>query len=219
MARLNEGQRALVKHLQVYLRLVCCLHPGAKECSLPCLALTAGPHTVYAMVGAHTKSHPFKCEILCLERLNPIGQDAALGQFELAIARDPESRLAARWPRIVSERAFVIQLADLSLGPWQISLLQTVVEQTFTVLVTATTVMDFAKLSELDAQRLERLHALRMLGRARGSRARGGAVKRARRAQTAGQPGGQEPHNATKRASARDRRRWCAGPRLSEEEK
>ena len=58
--------------------------------------------------------------------------------------------------------------------------LQTHVEQTSTALVTATTLMDFEKLRELDAQRLERLHALRMLERARKSRVRGGAVKRAR---------------------------------------
>ena len=48
------------------------------------------------------------------------------------------------------------------MGPWQIFLLDSAVNQIHTVMVTGMTLMDLDELRELEAQRLERLHALRM---------------------------------------------------------
>ena len=52
MAELDENQRAQVKLMLTELRLICLCHAEAKKCSLPCLGFTAGPHTLYGMVGA-----------------------------------------------------------------------------------------------------------------------------------------------------------------------
>jgi len=112
-------------------------------------------------IGAYTKAHPFKCELLRLEQLS---RPTAAGQFELAIAKEPEPQLGARWPTIASEKAFLLQLVQWSMGPWQIFLLDAAVEQTWTVMVNAMTLMDLAELQQLEAQRLERLHALKNLG-------------------------------------------------------
>ena len=136
MAELDDDQRALANHLLTFLRLICVSHAGANKCSLPCLGFTAGPHTLYGMVGAFSKSHPFKCEFLSLELRGP---PTALGPFELAIAREPEPRLGARWPEIASEKAFVLHLVEVSLGPWQIFLLDSAVDQIHTVMVTGMT--------------------------------------------------------------------------------
>ena len=182
MAELDDDQRALANHLLTFLRLICVSHAGANKCSLPCLGFTAGPHTLYGMVGAFSKSHPFKCEFLSLELRGP---PTALGQFELAIAREPEPRLGARWPEIASEKAFVLHLVEVSLGPWQIFLLDSAVDQIHTVMVTGMTLMDLDELRELEAQRLERLHALRMFKKVQA--ARGGGVARAKSVHRAGQ--------------------------------
>ena len=184
MAEFSEEQQALVKHLLTWLRLICLFHAAAKKRSLPCLAFEAGPLAVYAMVGAHTKSHPFKCEVLSLEWSGP---PAALGQFELAIAKDPEPHLGASWPKITSEHAFVLQLLELSFGPWQIFLLDAAVEQTWTVMVVGKTLMDLGELRELEAKRLERLHAFRLWRKAR--QAKSGAVARVKYARRKGKPG------------------------------
>ena len=156
-------------------RLICCFHASTKRAKnqgsvgLPCLAFTAGLLTRYAMVGAHTKSYPFKCEVLILERMS-----TALDQFELAIAKDPEPHLGACWPQIASERAFVLQLSEASLGPWQIFLLDATPDQTSTVMVTAMKLMDLDELRDAEMKRLERLHALRLLAKAQ--KARSGAA-------------------------------------------
>ena len=171
MAGVSEGRQALAKQLLMWLRLICSLHASTKKGSgcLPCLAFTAGLVTRYAMVGSHTKSYPFKCEVLILERSSPA---TALGQFELAIAKDPELHLGARWPQIASELAFVLQLSEASLGPWQIFLLDAMPDQTSTVMVNAMTLMDLDELRDAETKRLERTHALRLLAKARQARSK-----------------------------------------------
>ena len=101
-----------------------------------------------------------KGEVLIWERLGP---PTALGQFELAIAQDPETRLGAHWPTIASEHSFILLLMRLSLGPWPASLLYAAVEQTLAALVNGMTPMGLDELRELEAKRLERVHAVILL--------------------------------------------------------
>ena len=62
MAELDEDRLALAQQLLTELRLICIVHAGAQNGSLPCVRFTDGPHTLYCMVGAFSKSSPFTYE-------------------------------------------------------------------------------------------------------------------------------------------------------------
>lgn len=143
---------------------------------------TADTHTAYAMIGAYTKAHPFKCEFLSLEQRSP---PTALGQIEFGIGNGAAIG-GARWPNIASEKACFQQLVGLSVGPWHLFLLDAAVEQTRTVMVNAMTLMNRDELQQLEVRRLARLHALDIWEAA--PKAKNGAKARTKSARPARRP-------------------------------
>lgn len=133
-------------------------HSGLpSDCHL-CFSLVCGEETRYCIVADHDWTHKLRCDVvLCA----PMARTSV--PFELRIQKENVGTVKGGWPVIQSEQRFLLSLVTHSSDPWHIYALRADPEQTWSVNVLDKVRLDAEEMRSLEAERLERMHALKLL--------------------------------------------------------
>jgi hypothetical protein len=137
-------------------------HHGLPDGCPLCFEFICGREVQYVLVGHHQWAHNLQCEIFLLRRMAA----GASYLFELGLKKAglrDEFRLKSGWPLIRSETMFLLSLVKHSSDSWHIYALQTEPEQCWSFNVLRRISLEIDEMRRKEAERLEKLLALRLL--------------------------------------------------------
>ena len=139
-------------------------HSGHPALSPLLFELRCGLEVRYCIIGDNDWTHTLRCDFLLAEIRPRRGRDTAL-PFEVVLQRETASGLECEegWPRIRSEKMFILNLVTFSSDCWHIYALHAEPDQPFSYNVTAKIKLDAEAMREADVTRLEGEYALRLL--------------------------------------------------------
>ena len=145
-------------------------HSGHLALSPLLFEVRCGNEVRYCLIGDNDWTHTLRCDFLLAEFKPRPGRAHILpgASFEVAIQREAASGQACEegWPRIRSEKMFILNLVSFSSDPWHIYALHAEPDEPFSYHVTSKTKLDVAAMREAEVGRLEYDYAVRLLKKA-----------------------------------------------------
>jgi hypothetical protein len=141
-------------------------HSGHPALAPLLFELRCGLEVRYCLIGDNEWTHELHCDFLCADIVPQKGRRLHVPlPFEVVLQRETASGQECEegWPRIRSEKMFILNLVTFSADPWHIYALHAGPDQPFSYNVTAKIKLDAEAMREADVIRLEGEYALRLL--------------------------------------------------------
>ena len=141
-------------------------HSGHPALAPLLFELRCGIEVRYCLIGDNEWTHALHCDFLLADIVPRQGRRLHVPlPFEVVLQRETASGQECEegWPRIRSEKMFILNLVTFSADPWHIYALHAEPDQPFSYYVTAKSKLDLEAMREAEVGRLEGEHALRLL--------------------------------------------------------